>query len=122
MPNPGRSSCWISVEKSQFESRLPQPLSTFGSHTVAFGLFLPKLLLPIAPHSPLMAKLPRSQSGTKLPRRGSPTGKVRSSQLRLDDTTDVAIGLRPSVKSVPSFDTYFPSCALIAVRPLPNRS
>ena len=57
------------------------------------GVGLPKLALDNAPHSPLPAVATRSQSGTKLPRRGSPAGNVRSFHERVTVLASRKIGL-----------------------------
>ena len=73
--------------------------------------------LRYAEHSPLAAGLSWSQSGLKLPRRGSPTGYIKSFQFRVVVVLTPA-GL-PTVKSV---SMYLPRLAFTAVFPLPNRS
>src|SRR5713226_4188718 len=72
------------------------------------------------PHSPLVAGFRRSQSGTKFPRRGSPTGNVLSFHDRvvLADWFDEGISTATPVLRT----GYRPSATLSAVLPVPNRS
>ena len=72
--------------------RLFQPWSASG-FTVVPAACCPQFRLVHAPHSPLVAGFRKSQSATKLPRRGSPTGYVVSLQLRLVVVTSVTAGL-----------------------------
>src|SRR3954466_13936869 len=77
-------------------------------------LTCPKLELSNGPHSPLSRPLRRSQSGKKL--------LFVSVQVRFTVFTEVTIGLFARAITTPCLPTYRPSDALIAVRPLPNRS
>src|SRR6187401_2694379 len=115
MPRRGASSCWTLVENSQLYGRLPQPKHV-SSLNCAIELNVPNGLM-YAEHSPLAAGLSWSQSGLKLPRRGSPTGYIKSFQFRVVVVLTPA-GL-PTVKRV---SMYLPRLALIAVFPLPNKS
>ncbi|PYR17734.1 MAG: hypothetical protein DMF94_22705 [Acidobacteria bacterium] len=67
-----------------------------------------------APHSPFCAKLPRSQSGTKLP--------FESVHARAAALTEVLMGFNSCETSTLVFATYRPSDTLSAVRPSPKRS
>src|SRR4051812_27662711 len=81
---------------------------------IAFGFVFPKFVLLMPPHSPFAAKLPRLQSGTKLP--------FASPHDRVVEFTDVLIGFRICDTSTLVFATYRPIDALSAVRPVPKRS
>src|SRR5262245_58745641 len=96
---------------------MPEPLTTPSVHTVALGLFKPKLLTSAAPQvSPLplcAAGFDSTQSGTPLP---------LSVQVRVVLVTDVAIGFAALAMATTWTLTYRPIDALMAVRPLPNTS
>ena len=119
----GAISCWMPALRSQLYSRTFQPLRTLGSY-VWKTTDLPKFWLAQAPHSPLTAGVIRSQSGVKLPRRGSPTGKVRSFQLRfvLVATRDAGCWSNPYAPYQLSAVGYRPRLNLSDVLPLPDRS
>ena len=85
------------------------------------GRRLPKSVLLSGPHSPLVPKISRSQSGRKLP--------FASFHDRVAVVTTRCAGLSPSPKitfaSLPRSAwpaTYLPNEPLSAVLPLPNRS
>src|SRR6185436_10898384 len=79
---PGRSSCWIVADACMLYA---WPLNPETASSAFFDgtTFLPKVRSDHGPHSPLATGLSRSQSGTKLPRRGSPAANVTSFQVRL---------------------------------------
>ena len=86
---------------------------------------LPKFVSETMPHSSLASTLTRSQSGTKLPRRGSPTGKKLSFHDRVTnsarlDTGSSAPFMNPTC--VPSACMYLFTPILSAVFCVPNRS
>src|SRR5262245_48482370 len=115
MPRRGISSCCTLVENSQLYGRLPQP-KRVSRLNCAMDVSVPNGCR-YAEHSPLATELIMSQSGLKLPRRGSPTGYVRSSQFL------VVVVLTPAgLPIVNSVSMYLPRLALTAVLPLPNRS
>src|SRR5713101_9922427 len=93
-----------------------------SDQTMALGFVFPKNWLVIAPHSPLAAKFPRLQSGTKLPLRGSPGPNVASFHDRVAAFTEVLIGFNSCGTSTFVFATYRPADTLSAVRPSPQRS
>jgi hypothetical protein len=70
--------------------------------------------LLIAPHSPLVARFARSQSGMWLP--------LASVQVRVALSTDRVTGLLSAATAIAVFPTYRPSDAFTAVLPLPKRS
>ncbi len=96
-------------------ARLPHP-KRVSSLNCAIELSVPNGLR-YAEHSPFAAGLIWSQSGLKLPRRGSPTGNIRSFQFR------VVVVLTPAgLPTVNKVSMYFPALTLSAVFPLPKRS
>jgi hypothetical protein len=70
--------------------------------------------LAIAPHSPFAARFARSQSGMRFP--------LASFHERFTMLIEAVIGLIAWVIVTEVLSTKRPSAALIAVRPLPNRS
>src|ERR1044071_74200 len=92
-----------------------RPRSTTSSaYRVANGLLLPKFWLSIAPHSPLDAKLGRSQLGTK--------SRVASVHDRFADVTDVVTGAMLELNVPELSSRYRPTDSFSAVRPVPVRS
>src|SRR5262245_13080198 len=71
--------------------RFPQPSTQAGSG-VLVTTSEPKFAFAMAPHSPFAAVCVSTQSGRKLPRRGSPTGKKLSFQERVVLFTDARAG------------------------------
>src|SRR5262245_33483705 len=114
------TSCCTPAENCQLYIRLPQPLRISGSYVLP-GRRLPKSVLLSGPHSPLVTKFRRSQSGRKLP--------LASFHDRVALVTTRCAGFSPSPKmtfaSLPRSAwpaTYLPKEPFSAVLPVPNRS
>src|SRR5699024_1728163 len=83
----------------------------------AIEVSVPKARLATVEHSPFCCRFRRSQSGLKLPLRGSPAGNVKSFQVL------VVVVLTPAgLPIVETPSTYFPRLAFNAVFPVPKRS
>src|SRR5207249_3470768 len=86
-----------------------------GSNNVAFGLFWPKFVFEIAPHSPFAIGLTRSQSGLKLP--------LASAHVLVTLSTERTTGLlRPPLAAPGGAAVDRFKLTLSAVLPSPNRS
>src|SRR5512138_1717730 len=101
MPTRGASWCCTLVENSQLNGRLPHP-KRVSRLICGIDVNVPNALA-YAEHSPFTAELSMSQSGLKLPLRGSPGPNVKSFQFRVVTVLTPA-GL-PTVKRV---SMYFP--------------
>src|SRR5688572_29212274 len=86
------------------------------------GTALPKFAFMLPPHSPLAVPIVRSQSGKKLPGRGSPAPNRLSFHVRLVVVLTVFAGLLRRAIPIDSCCTPRLALALMAVLPLPNRS
>src|SRR2546425_6844193 len=74
------------------------------------------------PHSRLVSGFNKSQSGKKLPLRGSPAGKELSFHVLVVLPTKAFAGFAAAAMVVDSRLTYLPTYTLIAVLPLPKTS
>src|SRR5262245_41364141 len=95
-----RSSCCRTTDPFQIYGETFHPTLTSPDDTV-FVANVPNAWLAMAPHSALAALLNRSQSGTKFPRRGSPSGKKVSFHVRVVEVTRAEAGLFAAVNVFP---------------------
>src|SRR5204862_8133793 len=118
----GPSSCCTLAENSHCYPRCPHPVSVSGEEAL-LAVTRPKFVSETMPHSPFRSTFVRSQSGTKLPRRGSPAGKRLSFHDRVTNSPRLETGSSaPFMKPtwVPSACTYFARLTFAAVLRAPK--